>query len=129
MNASYFPSTPMGKHPNYPQKRDEYETKSEDSNRSRRDLGQIRIIDLTVAEFLSILDEHKELTSNSQTDFGPEIPAYVYGLSGLAKLLGCSDTTAWRIKKSGRLNPAIHQYGKTTIFDARKVLELARLDK
>ena len=50
----------------------------------------------------------------------------MYGLGGLASLLGCSDTTAWRIKKSGVIDSAIHQYGKTMMFETQKVLDIMK---
>ena len=50
---------------------------------------------------------------------------YVYGLKGLAKLLGCSKTTASRIKTSGKIDKAITQIGALLIIDADKALELA----
>lgn len=49
---------------------------------------------------------------------------YEYGINGLAKLLGCSRTTASKIKSSGVLDDAIFQVGKTIIIDKEKALEL-----
>ena len=45
----------------------------------------------------------------------------------LSKLLGCSISTAARIKKSGVLAPAIHQTGKIIVVDADLALDLMRL--
>lgn len=50
---------------------------------------------------------------------------YVYGLSGIASLFGCSIPTANRIKKSGRIDRAIKQIGRKIIVDAELALELA----
>lgn len=47
-----------------------------------------------------------------------------YGLSGLAALLGCSKTTAWKIKDSGKIDKAIRQVGRKIIIDNEKALEL-----
>ena len=52
-------------------------------------------------------------------------PKYVYGLSGIAQLFGCSIPTANRIKKSGRIDKAIKQIGRKIIVDAELALELA----
>ena len=52
---------------------------------------------------------------------------YVYGLAGLAELLGCTVSTAWRIKKRGVLNAAISQTGHIIVVDADKALELISL--
>ena len=52
-------------------------------------------------------------------------PKYVYGLSGIAQLFGCSIPTANRIKKSGKIDKAIKQIGRKIIVDAELALELA----
>jgi len=49
---------------------------------------------------------------------------YVFGLKGLADLLGCCKTTALRIKNEGKLAPAIKQYGRKIVIDAEMALEL-----
>lgn len=46
-----------------------------------------------------------------------------YGIEGLAKLLGCSKSTAWKIKKSGIIDPAIIQINRTIIINNSKVFE------
>lgn len=51
---------------------------------------------------------------------------YVYGISGLAKLLNCGRTKAGEIKNSGVINTAIVQDGKKLIIDADKALELLK---
>ena len=48
---------------------------------------------------------------------------FSYGLSGLMDLIGCSKTTAWRIKKSGVIDDAVIQIGKKIIIDNNKALE------
>lgn len=67
---------------------------------------------LTVAEFLEI---SQDIISERK---------YVYGLKGLAKILGCSVSKAWEIKASGRLDKAITQNGNIIIIDREKALEL-----
>lgn len=52
---------------------------------------------------------------------------YVYGLQGLADLLGCSKSTAFRIKKSGVINAAISQVGKNIIVDADLAIDLLKV--
>ena len=51
---------------------------------------------------------------------------YVYGLSGLSKLFGCSVSTAQRIKSSGILDSAIVQHGRLIVVDADLALELVK---
>lgn len=75
------------------------------------------LFSLTVKEFL-------ELTSNNPSsqviDFS-EPKKYVYGIGGLADLIGCSLPTAQRIKNSGTIS--FMQAGRKLIFDVEKVLE------
>lgn len=47
---------------------------------------------------------------------------YVYGLSGLRQLLGCSHVTAQKIKNSGKIKGCFSQVGRKLIFDADLVL-------
>lgn len=42
----------------------------------------------------------------------------VYGLEGIKTLFGCSTTTAWRIKNSEWIRPAISQVGRKIVVDA-----------
>lgn len=82
---------------------------------------------LTVQELLDIL---APLIPNQQTaspvisEQPNENKHYVYGLGGLARLIGCSLVTANRIKKSGVINKAISQVGRKIIVDADLALEL-----
>ena len=85
-----------------------------------------RVIDLTANELLEVLEQSNKPTPQVLMDT-TEAPQgkYVYGLAGIAKLLGCSITTANRIKQSGKLNGAITQIGNLIITDAEKALELS----
>ncbi|MDO4729220.1 MAG: DUF3853 family protein [Bacteroidota bacterium] len=70
---------------------------------------------LTVGEYIEL---QKELNNPLLSK------RYEYGLSGLAKILGCSKTRAYEIKKSGMLKSAIYQHNNIIIIDRDKVLEL-----
>jgi hypothetical protein len=48
----------------------------------------------------------------------------VYGINGIAQLFGVSRTMANNIKRSGVINRAIKQRGRTIITDADLALEL-----
>ena len=50
---------------------------------------------------------------------------YVSGLAGIARLFGCSLSTANRIKQGGKINRAITQVGCKIIVEAELALELA----
>lgn len=67
---------------------------------------------------------HTETDSTKQTS-AKEQRRFVYGLSGLARLFGCSLPTANRIKQSGKIDRAITQVGRKIIIDADLALELA----
>ena len=67
---------------------------------------------------------HMETDSTKQTS-AKEQRRFVYGLSGLARLFGCSLPTANRIKQSGKIDRAITQVGRKIIIDADLALELA----
>ena len=86
-----------------------------------QDIGSMRIIDMTAGQLVNFIAQ--QLGTPTAT------PDYVYGISGLAKLLGCSEATAWRIKKSGRLDDAISQIDGQIIIDAKKALALTRIKK
>ena len=64
--------------------------------------------------FLEALDERKGATERS----------LVYGLKGLAKLLGVSYSTAYRIHSSKILAKATYQVKRTVMFDADQVLNI-----
>ena len=49
----------------------------------------------------------------------------VYGLKGIQQLFDCKTTTAWRIKNSEWIKPAISQVGRKIVVDADLALELA----
>ena len=71
------------------------------------------------------------LLQNSTVSEPQKLPAidttkkYVYGISGIARLFGCSIPTANRIKQSGKIDKAITQIGRKIIVDAELAIELA----
>lgn len=87
-----------------------------------------RLIDLTLRD---VLDAVEERIRSVQADSKQPAQAansrrYVYGLKGLAELLGCSKTTASRLKQSGKLDKAITQIGALIIVDADEVLRITK---
>lgn len=78
---------------------------------------------LTCDEFRELmrgLSNQKE-TTNTVVDNG-----YVYGLSGLASILGASVTTAQRVKNSGKLDSAITQVGRKICIDVAEVRRILK---
>jgi len=84
-----------------------------------------RVIDLTLGDLLDIVETRVRQVLNGTTPKEMEGRRYVYGLKGLMNLLGCSKTTASRLKQSGKLDAAITQCGSLIIIDAEKALQLA----
>lgn len=81
-----------------------------------------RLIDLTVGQLLSLINENttpKKVTPSRKRE-------YVYGIAGLMKIFNCSETTAHRIKSSGKINKAISQHGRTIVVDKELALELMK---
>ena len=75
---------------------------------------------LTVGQFLSLLSQQNERETISPKS-EPEGKRYLYGLAGLAKLLGCSKPTAQKLKDSGKIT--FMQTGRKLVFDADLVLK------
>lgn len=71
-----------------------------------------------ILQLFSVVAERKTITE----DFTDK--KYVYGLNGLAKLLGCGRTKAQEIKNSGKIDEAIYQAGRKIVIDSEKALEL-----
>jgi len=80
---------------------------------------------LTVREYMDL--HNKIFPQTNQTVQNVQQPSkrYVYGLSGLAELFGCSKTTAGKWKAAGWLNTAITQTGRIITIDAELALALA----
>ncbi len=87
-----------------------------------KDLLDRPLFSLTGREFLELQKAAQQpiATPESKTE------KYVYGLGGLARHLGCSTNTAGRIKRSGIIDKAITQIGRTIVVDADLVLQLAQ---
>lgn len=88
-----------------------------------------RVIDLTLGELLDAVEEKVKAILPGSFQKQPQDKNFVYGLKGLAKLLGCSKTTAARVKASGKYDAAITQIGALLIIDADEVLRIARESK
>lgn len=86
------------------------------------------LFNLTVSEFIDALKEGLGLTTTS-VDNKEVKKNYVYGYAGLQQLLGCSLSTAYRLKKSGAIDPAISQHGHIMVIDADLVVDLLNIHK
>ena len=72
-----------------------------------------------------------DLLMNQQFESSPEKSPthYVYGITGIANLFGCSKATANRIKSSGEIDDAISQVGGVIVVDAEYALDLLRVSR
>lgn len=51
----------------------------------------------------------------------PDPPKLLYSIHALANFLGCSDVTAFKLKKSGKIR--YKQFGRKLVFNSAEVLE------
>ena len=80
---------------------------------------------MTGEEFIFLSKHASRQTETQPQPITDTERKYVYGILGIAKLIGCSLTTANRIKKSGKIDKAITQIGRKIIVDVELALELA----
>ena len=79
----------------------------------------IRLIDLTVGQLRALLSEASPRVEERADD-----GEMVYGLKGLAELLGVSLSTAQSLRNSGRIKSATVQSGRKLAFRKHKVLDI-----
>lgn len=82
-----------------------------------------RLIDLTVAQLAEVINKAVECSLRQQTTT-TQAPQLVYGIKGIADLLGVSERQARYIKASGTISKAIRQQGRTIVTDAALALQL-----
>lgn len=87
------------------------------------------LVTITIGEFIELLEELKKPAQPVINDFSGQTEKFVYGIAGIAKLFGCSLTTAQKIKSSGKIDKAITQLGKKIVVNAALALELAGKSK
>lgn len=85
---------------------------------------ETRIIDLTLDELFAALDERDRRKQEAQKQVAG-MPELVYGLQGIQQLYRCSKTTASKLLRSGKLNPAVSRVSKKNIvINVAKALAL-----
>lgn len=85
------------------------------------------LIQATLGDLRELLEDMFSSSLKSDVESELEIKKHlVYGLTGLANLLGVCKATASNIKRSGILDPAISQRGKVIVVDADLALELMK---
>lgn len=88
-------------------------------------LKQKPVWQMTGEELLFLQNSTTHHQPEKNEAFAAETKKYVYGISGIARLFGCSIPTANRIKQSGKIDKAVTQIGRKIIVDADLALELA----
>ncbi len=85
---------------------------------------------MTGEQFISLLKNNTESESgeisSQKSSENNQKKTYVYGIRGIANLINRSISTANRIKKSGILDDAIIQHGRTIMVDSEKALQLLK---
>ena len=86
---------------------------------------------MTGAQFLTLMAEAFRYRSQMEpvrTTDCSDGNKYAYGIAGICEIFGCSRPTAQRLKKSGIIEDAIIQTGRTIIIDRQKALDLVKED-
>lgn len=87
------------------------------------------IVSATLADLKELLQEMQLEQSLVPAELNkPSEKRYVYGLAGIAQLFSCSMSTAYRIKQSGILDPAISQVNRLLVVDADYALDLVKVN-
>ncbi|MDR2775755.1 MAG: DUF3853 family protein [Tannerella sp.] len=87
--------------------------------------NNVPIWQLTVGEFVALMQQIQQ--SESKPDVKPDAggdESHVYGIAGIAALLGCSKGQVHEYRRQGWIEPAIKQYGRKIVCDRRLALEL-----
>lgn len=93
----------------------------------KQDIENKPLMMLTGGELVELL-----LTAIGQTTDGSDAQVaehgkqYVYGVAGLAKLLGCSIATAQRRISSGKIDQCIIRSGRLIMIDKEAVLTVMK---
>ena len=90
-----------------------------------KDLKNKPLWQMTGEEFLYLQQNGATAQTMPMPVVGSSQRRHVYGITGIAKLFGCSLPTANRIKQSGKIDKAVTQIGRKIIIDAELALELA----
>jgi len=78
---------------------------------------------LTAGELIDFLVGSMSPEKNTKPDF-EHSDKYVYGIAGIAKLLGVSNTMVHEYRNKGWIEPAIKQNGRKIVCDAPLALKL-----
>ena len=86
------------------------------------------LFNITLGDLKNVIKEVLD-ERDAQDILKAEQKKFVYGIAGIASLLGCSTSTAQRIKSSGVIDEAISQQGKTIVVNVEHALALIKVSK
>lgn len=96
---------------------------------TKEQLLKLPLWQYTGEQLLELLNSRAESPQkNEQPETGKE-RKYLYGIDGICQLLGCSKSTASRVKSRGYLKDAITQIGRKIIIDVELAMEYIRIAK
>lgn len=96
---------------------------------TKEQLLKLPLWQYTGEQLLELLNSRAEPPQkNEQPETGKE-RKYLYGIDGICQLLGCSKSTANRVKSRGYLKDAITQIGRKIIIDVELAIEYIRIAK
>ena len=85
-----------------------------------------QLIVATLEDFVEVLKPLLGLDENPSSNKTEAGKKYVYGVAGLAKLLGCSIATAQRRISSGALDECIIRNGRLIIIESDAALTILK---
>lgn len=93
----------------------------------KEDIKNKPIMMLTFGELMEVLLPAIGIKADESDLNEPDMEKkYVYGVAGLAKLLGCSNATAQRRISSGKIDQCIIRTGRIIMIDRDAVLEVLK---
>lgn len=81
------------------------------------------IYQLTPRQLFEMQKEYMALAEPKDEPKASEFPRYINNVEELAKFLGCSKSTIYKMKGEGLLEGAYSQYGKWMVFDVEAIIE------
>ena len=79
---------------------------------------------LNVGQLMELLNLQPTVVVDNTSSSGKRLE---YGYGGIQRIFNCSNTTAWKIKKSGVIDKAITQWGRQIVIDIDLALELGSI--
>lgn len=85
------------------------------------------IYHLTPRQLFDMQKEYMAMQEKEEKPKPEQTPRYINNVEELAKVLGTSKSTIWKMKSEGLLDGAYSQHGKWIVFDTEKIIEKFRV--